>query len=98
MTFENMDMKRLKKAKELWEKEYNNVPKREEDFTTISGMKVPPLVTPQDLNGFDYAERFGIPRLLSVHARYTQHDVPGPALDHASVCRLRDARGHEPEV
>jgi methylmalonyl-CoA mutase N-terminal domain/subunit len=61
MTFENMDMKRLKKAKELWEKEYNNVPKREEDFTTISGMKVPPLVTPQDLNGFDYGSALGYP-------------------------------------
>jgi methylmalonyl-CoA mutase N-terminal domain/subunit len=61
MTFENMDMKRLKKAKELWEKEYKSVPKREEDFTTISGMKVPPLVTPQDLNGFDYASALGFP-------------------------------------
>ncbi len=61
MTFENMEVKRLKKAKELWEKEYNNVPKREEDFTTISGMEVPPLVTPQDLNGFDYASALGYP-------------------------------------
>ena len=61
MTFENMEMKRLKKAKELWEKEYENVPKREEDFTTISGMKVPPLVTPLDLNGFDYASALGFP-------------------------------------
>ncbi|MGH7892963.1 MAG: methylmalonyl-CoA mutase family protein, partial [Thermodesulfobacteriota bacterium] len=61
MTFENMDMKRLKKAKELWEKEYKSVPKREEDFTTISGMKVPPLVTSQDLNGFDYASALGFP-------------------------------------
>ncbi len=61
MTFENMDMKRLKKAKELWEREYKSVPKREEDFTTISGMSVPPLVTPQDLNGFDYTSALGFP-------------------------------------
>lgn len=61
MTFENMETKRLKKAKELWEKEYKSVPKRGEDFTTISGMEVPPLVTPQDLNGFDYASALGFP-------------------------------------
>jgi methylmalonyl-CoA mutase, N-terminal domain len=61
MSIDESVNERLRKAKERWEKDYGSAPKREADFTTISGMEVPPLATPLDLNGFDYETRLGFP-------------------------------------
>lgn len=61
MSIDESGIEKLKKARERWEKDYGSAPKRETDFTTISGMEVPPLATPLDLNGFDYETRLGFP-------------------------------------
>ncbi|MBM3157536.1 MAG: methylmalonyl-CoA mutase, partial [Chloroflexi bacterium] len=36
-------------------------PEREERFLTHSGIEVEPLYTPDDLQGFDYAQKLGYP-------------------------------------
>ncbi|HML95382.1 MAG TPA: methylmalonyl-CoA mutase family protein [Thermodesulfobacteriota bacterium] len=61
MNLEDRKTERLKKAREDWESEYRSGRKREADYTTISGMEVPPLATPLDLNGFDYEKELGFP-------------------------------------
>jgi len=61
MSVDENEIERLRKAREHWEKDYGSAPKREADYTTISGMEVPPLSTPLDLNGFDYESRLGFP-------------------------------------
>ncbi len=61
MDLEDRTVKRLKKAREDWGNEYGSVRRREADYTTISGMDVPPLATPLDLNGFDYEKALGFP-------------------------------------
>ena len=61
MNLEDRKVERLKKARENWENEYRSGRKREADYTTISGMEVPPLATPLDLNGFDYEKDLGFP-------------------------------------
>jgi methylmalonyl-CoA mutase N-terminal domain/subunit len=61
MNLEDRTVKRLKKAREDWENEYRSGRKREADYTTISGMEVPPLATPLDLNGFEYEKDLGFP-------------------------------------
>jgi methylmalonyl-CoA mutase N-terminal domain/subunit len=61
MSVDKSELEKLRKAKKHWEKEYGSAPKREADFTTVSGMEVPPLATPLDLNGFDYDSRLGFP-------------------------------------
>jgi len=61
MSIDESGIGKLKKARERWEKDFGSAPKREADFTTISGMEVPPLATPLDLNGFDYETRLGFP-------------------------------------
>ncbi len=61
MSVDENEIERLRKAREDWEKDYGSARKREADFTTISGMEVPPLSTPLDLNGFDYESRLGFP-------------------------------------
>jgi methylmalonyl-CoA mutase N-terminal domain/subunit len=52
---------KLRKAKDRWQQEYGSAPKREGEWTTISGMEVPPLVTPLELSGFDYKRKLGFP-------------------------------------
>jgi methylmalonyl-CoA mutase N-terminal domain/subunit len=52
---------KLRKAKDRWQQEYGSAPKREVEWTTISGMEVPALVTPLELSGFDYERKLGFP-------------------------------------
>ncbi len=61
MSVDENELEKMKRAREHWEKEYKNASKREADYTTVSGMEVPPLITPLDLNGFDYENRLGFP-------------------------------------
>lgn len=61
MSVDENELERLRKAREHWEKDYGSARKREADYTTISGMEVPPLLTPLDLNGFDYEGKLGFP-------------------------------------
>lgn len=61
MATEKDELSKLKKARERWEKEFRNAPKREADFTTVSGMDVPPLVTPLDISDFNYSDSLGFP-------------------------------------
>jgi methylmalonyl-CoA mutase N-terminal domain/subunit len=61
MSVDEDELERLRKAREHWEKDYGSARKREADYTTISGMEVPPLLTPLDLNGFDYDDKLGFP-------------------------------------
>ncbi len=61
MSFDGKELERIKEEKEIWENEYKNIPKREVKFTTVSGMDVPPLATPDSLENFDYLRDLGFP-------------------------------------
>lgn len=61
MSIDESELERLRKARERWEKDFGSAHRRDADFTTISGMEVPPLATPLDLNGLDYEGRLGFP-------------------------------------
>jgi len=61
MDSEKEKQERLRKERETWDRQYRDAQKREADFTTISGMDVPALATPLDLNGFDYTKDLGFP-------------------------------------
>ncbi len=52
---------KIKEGRQVWEENYQKHPKRNADFTTVSGMDVPPIVTPEDLDGFDYMDGLGYP-------------------------------------
>jgi methylmalonyl-CoA mutase N-terminal domain/subunit len=55
------ELERIREERETWEKEYKNSSKREVKFTTVSGMEVPPLATPDILDSFDYLRDLGFP-------------------------------------
>lgn len=61
MSFDGKELEKIKEEKEIWENEYKNIPKREVKFTTVSGMDVPPLATPDSLENFDYLRDLGFP-------------------------------------
>ncbi|HML96043.1 MAG TPA: methylmalonyl-CoA mutase family protein [Thermodesulfobacteriota bacterium] len=48
-------------ARERWERDYARAHKRDADFTTISGMDLPPLADSGDLAGFDPESEIGYP-------------------------------------
>src|SRR5437763_12381081 len=48
-------------SRERWEKEAAATPKREQPPTTVSGVPVAPLYTPDSLNGFDSDADLGYP-------------------------------------
>lgn len=50
-----------KNNKEKWFRDYDGQKLRDFDFTTVSGMEVPPLSTPEDLADFDYYNELGFP-------------------------------------
>ena len=76
-------------AQERWEKENAAAPRREQPPTTVSGVPIDALYTPESLNGFDPDTDLGYPGQYpftrGVHASH----VPQPALDHAAIRRLR---------
>lgn len=51
----------ISRRKNEWQAEYDTAPKREDIFTTISGMAIEPLVSPSDLPEFDYSQYLGFP-------------------------------------
>jgi methylmalonyl-CoA mutase N-terminal domain/subunit len=61
MSVQESDLNKKRMAKERWEREYGRAQKREADFTTISGMDVPPLADTEDLRGFDPDAEVGYP-------------------------------------
>src|SRR6516162_7438309 len=48
-------------ARERWEKEAAAAPPREQPPTTVSGVPIEPLYTPDSLNGFDHDADLGYP-------------------------------------
>jgi methylmalonyl-CoA mutase N-terminal domain/subunit len=49
-----------KNARDRWEEAYSKSPERDAEFSTMSGIPVKPLYTPQDVEG-DYDEKLGYP-------------------------------------
>jgi methylmalonyl-CoA mutase N-terminal domain/subunit len=49
-----------KTARERWEEAYKSKPERLDEFSTMSGVPVKPLYTPEDVTG-DYEEKLGYP-------------------------------------
>ncbi len=57
-----MDLDEIRDAQERWKAErYARSPERSEPFETVSGIPIPPLVTPADLGGLDYLRELGFP-------------------------------------
>src|SRR3984893_3043230 len=48
-------------ARDRWEKEVAAAPRREQPSTTVSGVPIDPLYTPESLNGLDYDADLGYP-------------------------------------
>jgi methylmalonyl-CoA mutase, N-terminal domain len=61
MSFDKQELEKIKEQKESWEEEYKTLPRSGAKPTTVSGMVVPSLVTPGDLNDFDYISDLGFP-------------------------------------
>ncbi|MCL4840043.1 MAG: methylmalonyl-CoA mutase, partial [Thermoanaerobaculia bacterium] len=55
----------LAEARARWERERSRAeaqrPPWRRDFTTVSGLEVPPLVTPEEVAGLDPARHLGVP-------------------------------------
>jgi len=51
----------FEKAKERFIERYNNSPKQDFDFTTVSSENVEPLYTPEDVRDLDYLRDLGFP-------------------------------------
>ena len=49
-----------KTARDSWEKAYSQTPERDAEFSTMSGVPVKPLYTPEEVEG-DYDEKLGYP-------------------------------------
>jgi methylmalonyl-CoA mutase, N-terminal domain len=49
-----------KSARDRWEEAYRENPERDAEFSTMSGVPIKPLYTPEDVEG-DYEERIGYP-------------------------------------
>ncbi len=47
-------------AKDRWQEAYSKTPERDAEFSTMSGVPIKPLYTPEDVEG-DYDERLGYP-------------------------------------
>ena len=69
-------------------------PEREELHSTISGLPVEPLYSPENVD-IDYERDLGAPGEYPVHARRAPVDVPRAAVDDAPVRRLRHGGGDE---
>jgi len=52
---------KVREEKAAWEERYKDFQKVDVDLTTVSGMEVPPLSTPCDLDGSDYLRDLGFP-------------------------------------
>ena len=61
MSVRESDLDKKKMARKRWEREYSRMQKRDADFTTISGMDMPPLADSGDLAGFDPESEIGYP-------------------------------------
>ncbi|HDR06343.1 MAG TPA: methylmalonyl-CoA mutase [Candidatus Coatesbacteria bacterium] len=58
---ESKESDRYRAEIEEWRKRVAELPERDALFETVSGRPVKPLYTPLDLEGFDYAEKLGVP-------------------------------------
>lgn len=61
MSVQESDLNKRRMARERWEREYARAEKRGADFTTISGMDIPPLADTEDLRGLDPEAEIGYP-------------------------------------
>src|SRR5215203_57441 len=59
-TQEEHDLDTRKSAKDRWEEAYSKGPERDTEFSTMSGVPVKPLFTPEDVEG-EYEEKLGYP-------------------------------------
>jgi methylmalonyl-CoA mutase, N-terminal domain len=59
-TQEEYTLDTRKSAKDRWEEAYSKGPERDAEFSTMSGVPVKPLYTPEDVEG-DYDEKRGYP-------------------------------------
>ncbi|MEJ2538739.1 MAG: methylmalonyl-CoA mutase family protein [Gemmatimonadota bacterium] len=55
------ELRELRARLAEWEAAYEAAPKRDEDFTSVSGHEVAPLYTPLDTEAGSYLERIGFP-------------------------------------
>jgi len=61
MSVQESDLNKRRMARERWEREYARAEKRGADFTTISGMDIPPLADTEYLHGLDPEAEIGYP-------------------------------------
>ena len=92
----------LAEARGRWEaaeaKAEGQVPFWKTDFTTVSGMEVPHLVTPEQVAGVDPVETIGIPGEYPYTRGIHPDGLPRQAVDDAPVRGLRHGGGHEPAL
>src|SRR5215213_6907917 len=79
-----MDTK--KGARERWEEAYSKNAERDAEFSTMSGIPVKPLYTPEDVDG-SYDEKLGYP------GEYPSTSVPCTCSGRRRVCTIRQFAG-----
>ncbi|OQX85303.1 MAG: methylmalonyl-CoA mutase [Candidatus Latescibacteria bacterium 4484_7] len=55
------ESKDYEQAKKRWDERFNDAPKQDFDFTTVSSAPVSPIYTPEDVEGLDYTRDLGFP-------------------------------------
>jgi methylmalonyl-CoA mutase N-terminal domain/subunit len=91
--------KNIRDEFQRWEKTtlskvLSKAPEREPSFKTTSGIEMKRLFSPLDMEDTDYCEDLGFPGEFPYPGSPAYH-VPRPALDHAPVCGICNARGDE---
>ena len=89
-----MDTK--KGARERWEEAYSKNPERDAEFSTMSGIPIKPLYTPDDVEG-SYDEKLGYPGEYSLHAASTR-TCTADGCGQSGSSRASRCRGDEPAV
>lgn len=93
--FDREKIEAIKRSRQRWAKDMlqpslEALPESQDTFTTISGLEVKRLYTPEDIDHFDYEKDLGFPRPVPLHQRNSPHYVPGQGLDYAHVLRPGD--------
>ncbi len=59
--FNSESIKKIKQAREAWERAIRNTTEHDREFTTLSGIPVKRVYTPEDIAGSDYLKNLGFP-------------------------------------
>ena len=91
-----LDAERVRRwREERLARDYERVPPRREESTTLSGIPIDDVYTPAGRRGHRPGARHRAAGRVPLHARPAREHVPRPAVDDPPGRRLRPGRGHQ---